>query len=110
MATQVVENCTLIEQAYRGDDIEDLGDHMYNYLYMYERVLCHLGALVLEFTDTWAECDREFVYRCWQLYSLHFWGERERPRPTARLRMHEIGIPHIPKCLRHLRRLFNVRS
>ena len=52
------------------------------------------------------------------------WGERERAttllipmeivyvraracaRPTARLRMREIGIPHIPKCLRHLRRLF----
>ena len=29
-----------------------------------------------------------------------------RPRPTARLRMREIGIPHIPKYLRHLRRLF----
>ena len=33
-----------------------------------------------------------------------------RPRPTARLRMREIRIPHIFKCLRHLRRLFNARS
>ena len=31
---------------------------------------------------------------------------RPRPRPTARLRMCEIGISHISKCLRHLRRLF----
>ena len=29
-----------------------------------------------------------------------------RTRPTATLRMREIGIPHIPKCLRHLRRRF----
>ena len=33
-----------------------------------------------------------------------------RSRPTARLRMREIRIPHISKCLRHLRRLFNARS
>ena len=68
IATQVVENCTLIEQAYTGDDIEDLGDHMYNYA----RVLCHFGALVLEFTDAWAEGDGERIYRCWRLFLPHF--------------------------------------
>ena len=67
IATQVVK-CTLIEQAYTDNDINDAGDHVYNYA----RVLCHFGALVLEFTDGWAEGDGEHVYLCWRLFLPHF--------------------------------------
>ena len=48
IATEVVKKCTPLEQAYTDDDVDDLGDHVYNYA----RVLCHFGTLVLEFTDT----------------------------------------------------------
>lgn len=64
LATQVVEQCTLVENAYTDEKVIDAGDHVYNYT----RVLCHLGSLVLEFTDAWAEGDGERVYRCWRLF------------------------------------------
>ena len=70
IATQVVEKCTLLEQAYTDDDVDDLGDHVYNYA----RVLCHFGTLVLEFTDAWSKGDGECIYRCWRLFLPHFLG------------------------------------
>lgn len=44
------------------------GDHVYNYT----RVLCHYGAMVMEFRDTWGEGDGERVFRCWHLFLPHF--------------------------------------
>jgi hypothetical protein len=63
----VVDKCTLIEQAYTGE-LEDGGDHVFNYA----KVLCHFGALVLEFMDAWREGDGERVYCCWRLFLPHF--------------------------------------
>ena len=68
LASQVVEQCTLVEHAYSDVEVSDAGDHVHNYA----RILCHLGALVLEFTDGWAEGDGERVYRCWRLLLPHF--------------------------------------
>ena len=68
LATQVVEKCTLIEHAFTDEKVVDLGDHVYNYA----RVLCHFGALVMEFTDAWAEGDSERIFRCWRLFLPHF--------------------------------------
>lgn len=68
LAYQVVNRCTLIDNALTGGEVSDAGDHVYNYA----RVLCHYGALVMEFTDAWAEGDGERVYRCWRLFLPHF--------------------------------------
>ena len=68
LATQVVEQCTLVEHAFTDGEVIDSGDHVYNYA----RVLCHLGSLVLEFTDGWAEGDGDRVYCCWRLFLPHF--------------------------------------
>ncbi len=64
----MVEKCTLIDNSFTDKVVTDAGDHVYNYA----RVLCHFGALVMEFTDGWAEGDGERVYRCWRLFLPHF--------------------------------------
>ena len=65
LAAQVVEECTLIDIC---GDVTDTDDHVYNYA----RVLCHYGALILEFRDACAEGDGERVHRCWRLLLPHF--------------------------------------
>ena len=65
LAAQVVEECTLIDIC---GDVSETDDHVYNYT----RVLCHYGALVLEFRDACAEGDGERVHRCWRLLLPHF--------------------------------------
>ena len=65
LAAQVVEECTLIDIC---GDVTETDDHVYNYA----RVLCHYGALMLEFRDACAEGDGERVYRCWRLFLPHF--------------------------------------
>ena len=54
-------------------------NHLYNAVaetddkvYNYARVLCHYGALVLEFRDACVEGDGERVFRCWRLMLPHF--------------------------------------
>ena len=39
----------------------------------YAKVLCHYGALTLEFVDARQEGDGERVCRCWKLFILHFY-------------------------------------
>lgn len=65
LATQVVEECTLIDTT---NDVAETDDQVYNYA----RVLCHYGALVLEFRDACAEGDGQRVFRCWRLMLPHF--------------------------------------
>ena len=61
----MVEECTLIDTT---NDVAETDDQVYNYA----RVLCHYGALVLEFRDACAEGDGQRVFRCWQLMLPHF--------------------------------------
>ena len=68
VASQVVEKYTLIDEALTRQPIAQLDDGIHNYT----KVLCHFGALVLEFLDAWAEGDGERVYRCWRLFLPHF--------------------------------------
>ena len=65
LATQVVDECTLIDTS---EEVSETDDKVYNYL----RALCHYGALVLEFRDACAEGDGERVFRCWRLMLPHF--------------------------------------
>ena len=65
LATQVVEECTLIDT---NNAVAETDDKVYNYA----RVLCHYGALVLEFRDACVEGDGERVFRCWRLMLPHF--------------------------------------
>ena len=65
LATQVLENCTLIDTS--GDVAETL-EHVYNYA----RVLCHYGAVVMEFRDACVEGDGERVFQCWRIMLPHF--------------------------------------
>ena len=68
IATKVVEGYTVIGKAYILEVIKESNDGVSNY----SRVLCHFGALVLEFLDAWAEGDVERIYLCWQLFLPHF--------------------------------------
>ena len=65
LANQVVQDCTLIDIT---SDVANTEDCVHNYA----RVLCHYGALVLEFRDAVAEGDGKRVYRCWRLLLPHF--------------------------------------
>lgn len=65
LAARVVKECTLIDIC---GDVTETDDRVYNYA----KVLCHYGALILEFRDACAEGDGERVYRCWRLLLPHF--------------------------------------
>ena len=69
VASQVVEECTLIDAS---GEVAKTNDHVYNYA----RVLCHYGALILEFRDAVAEGDGDRVYRCWRVMLPHFLASR----------------------------------
>ena len=72
----VVDKCTLIDTAFSNlttvsfeeDEDEENEDGVYNYA----RVLCHFGALIMEFRDAWGEGDGGRVVRCWKLFMPHF--------------------------------------
>ena len=68
LSSQIVERCTLVDEAFTGENIVNTQDCKYNYA----RVLCHYGALTMEFLDAWAEGDGERVFRCWRLFLPHF--------------------------------------
>ena len=69
ISEKVVKKCTLIKEAFFDNVNENEPcDRIYNYA----RVLCHFGALVMEFLDAWGEGDGERVYRCWRLFLPHF--------------------------------------
>ena len=65
LASQVVDNCTLIDITGPVDDTED---EVYNYA----RVLCHDGSLVLEFRDALSEGDGERIFHCWRFLLPYF--------------------------------------
>ena len=82
ISQKVVNRCSLVESAFMATDNvheaeddpslltdeETESDGVYNYA----RVLCHYGALIMEFRDAWAEGDGERVIRCWKLFIPHF--------------------------------------
>ena len=68
LASQVVERCTLIDNAVTGEVVTTTDDHKYNYA----RILCHYGSLIMEFLDGWEHGDGKRMFRCWQLFLPHF--------------------------------------
>ena len=68
LALQVVDRCTLVGAALTRDKVVETQDGVYNYA----RVLCHFGALVMEFLDAWAEGDGDRMYCCYRLFLPHF--------------------------------------
>ena len=68
IATDIVNKCTLIGEALSRNEIIESSDGIYNYA----KTICHYGALVMEFRDSWAEGDGERAYRCWRLFLPHF--------------------------------------
>ena len=68
LASKIVDNLTLIGPAFLPGELSNTDDKVYNY----SHVLCHYGALVMEFRDAWAEGDGERVLCCWWLFMPHF--------------------------------------
>ena len=68
LASQVVGRCTLIDKAITGEVVTTTDDHKYNYA----RTLCHYGALIMEYLDTWEHADGKRSFRCWRLFLPHF--------------------------------------
>ena len=73
LALKVVDRLTLIDSAFvqqsttiAANEVDS--DKVFNYT----RVLCHYGALVMEFRDAWREGDGDRVMRCWRLLMPHF--------------------------------------
>ena len=69
IARVVVEKCSLIGDCLLFKPVPETHDTVHNYA----KVLCHYGALALEFVDAWQEGDGERVCRCWKLFILHFY-------------------------------------
>ena len=82
ISQKVVNRCTLVESAFMAtDDVHEAEDDPSlltdeetesDGVYNYARVLCHYGALIMDFRDAWAEGDGERVIRCWKLFMPHF--------------------------------------
>ena len=68
IASKVVERLSLVDSAFFEVETENTDDKVYHYT----RVLCHYGALFMEFRDAWAEGDGDRVVRCWKLFLPHF--------------------------------------
>ena len=83
LSQKVVTRCTVIPEAILRQPVKDSEDGVYNYA----RVLCHLAALVSEFTDTWSEGDGERILRCWKIFMLHFHAERRTKYALEVLRL-----------------------
>ena len=69
VARAVVEKCSIIGDSLVFVPVPETQDGVYNYA----KVICHYGALALEFVDAWQEGDGERVCRCWKLFILHFY-------------------------------------
>ena len=65
VSSKIVDVCTIVDIS---NDVKDTEDKVYNYA----RVLCHYGAMLLEFWDAWAEGDGERVFNCWRVFLPHF--------------------------------------
>ena len=65
IAKQVVHQCTLIGESFVNGIV---CDHVYNYA----KVLCHYGAMVMEFRDGWGTGDGVRMFTCWRLLLPHF--------------------------------------
>ena len=68
IARDIVNKYTLIGSAYTSEGVLETNDGVVNYA----TILCHYGALIVEFLDAWAEGDGERIYRCWKLFLPHF--------------------------------------
>ena len=94
VATKVVQQCTVIDT---NIDISDTSDRVYNYA----RVLCHYGALILEFRDAVSEGDGERVYRCWRVMLPHFLASRRTKYSLEALRLQFQVKALLPPYLAH---------
>lgn len=69
IASDVVNEITLVWEAFHMTKISETGDTKHNYA----RVLCHYCSLVLNFIDAWAEGDGERVFESWRLFLPHLY-------------------------------------
>ena len=59
-ASKVVEEFTLVDNAVLCEQVAESGDGVHYYAW----ALCHYGALLMDFLDSWSEGDGERTYRC----------------------------------------------
>ena len=68
IALQVVERCTLVDGALTRETVINIKGGVYSYA----RVVCHYGALIMEFCDACVEGGGDCVYNCWRFFLPHF--------------------------------------
>lgn len=83
IAAQVVDEMTLIEDAYRTVGVVESGDGVYNYA----RILCHFCTLLMDFMDAWAEGDGERIYTGWRLFFPHLYAAHRTKYSLEALRL-----------------------
>ncbi len=96
VAMRVVDRWTIVPEAILGQPLPEISDGVYNY----SRVLCHLAAIVLEFTDAWSEGDGPRILRCWKVMMLHFYANRNTKYALEALRL-QCDLAYLPPPLVH---------
>ena len=91
LGTEVMLNCTIIEDAILGRPIPESGDGKYNYT----RTLCHYVSLALELFDGWHNGDGIRDTRCWRVLLPHFFatGHTKYALEAVRLQMQLASLP-----------------
>ena len=109
IASKVVEEFTLVDNALLCKEVAESGDGVHNYA----RALCHYGALVMEFLDSWSEGDGERVYRCWRLFLPHFLTTNRHKYALEALRLQiQVEAMLSPHLAHHIKwdRFINTRG
>lgn len=98
IAVEVVEQATLVWEAYQGEGFQDAesdddGEDEYEFpesgdgKYNYARVLCHFCALVMNFLDAWAEGDGERMLAGWRFFLLQLYASHRTKYALEALRL-----------------------
>ena len=96
IATEIMQNCTIIEDALLGKPISESEDRKYNYT----RTLCHYVSIALELYDAWHEGDGIRVIRCWQVLLPHFFATGHTKYALEAVRLH-VQLASLPPRLVH---------
>lgn len=96
VARIVVDKWTIASESVLGQRFQGCDDDVFNYA----RVLCHLTALVLEFTDAWSEGDGPRIVCCWKVFMVHFFENGNTKYSLEALRL-QCQLASLPLYLVH---------
>lgn len=79
--------------------VSNINDGVYSYV----RVVCHYGALIMEFCDACAEGGGDRVYNCWRFFLPHFMTSNCRKYALDVLQLQlQVKAVLSPKLVQHI--------